>query len=230
MLKASTENVTSADNHAGKIQYESAFDKNKAYLLGVYLGDGCCSKFSNRRSFTIISEDKEVIERTKNIVNLLLNTNYHLTYITPNKIRLYRFRSWNRELFELLVAETANKTRIPLSLTNAKDEIIAAFVAGLMDTDGYISIGKNKLNQQRFSLGLVNSGEWLDQFINLLKLLGVKVGKKTLKKKYRSSNEKDCYQININLRSFVEAKLYFNCQRKQRKLEKYKLSVRYQSY
>lgn len=231
MLNLTTNNATSADNHAGKIRYEDAFDKrNKAYLLGVYLGDGCCSKFTRHYCFTIISEDRDVIERTNGIVNSLLNKNYPLSYLTPNKTKLYKFRSWNKNLFEILIFETANKTKIPQTIINSKVEIIREFVAGLMDTDGYISNGINKFGQQRFSLGFINSGEWLDQFIVLLRQLGVKVGKKTLKKKYRSTNEKDCYQININLRSFVNSGLYFNCRRKQQTLENYKLSVRYQSY
>ena len=126
--------------------------------------------------------------------------------------------------------EKDNKNKIPKTVIDSKIEIIAEFVAGLMDTDGYISTGKTRLGHQKFSLGFINSGEWLDPFITLLKFLEVKVGKKTLKKKYRSDNEKDCFQININLRSFVEAGLYFNCQRKQRILDKYKSNVRYQSY
>jgi len=226
-----TENALGADNHAGKIQYNGSFDeKSLAYLFGVYLGDGSCSKFTNHHCFSIVSGDRDVIERTKNIVNLSLNKNYPLTYLKPNKTNLYRFRSWNKWLFMMLKSETANKTKIPQTVIDSKIEIIAEFVAGLMDTDGYISTGKTRLGHQKFSLGFINSGEWLDPFITLLKFLEVKVGKKTLKKKYRSDNEKDCFQININLRSFVEAGLYFNCQRKQRILDKYKSNVRYQSY
>lgn len=226
-----TYNASSADNHAGKIQYNGSFDeKSLAYLFGVYLGDGCCSRTANHYCFSILSEDRDVIERTKEIVNLSLNKNYPLTYLKPNKTNLYRFRSWNKWLFEMLKSETANKTKIPQIIINSKIGIIAEFVAGLMDTDGYISTGKTRLGQQRFSLGFINSGEWLDPFIILLQFLEVKVGKKILKKKYRSKDEKDCFQININLRSFVEAGLYFNCQRKQQILDKYKSSVRYQSY
>ena len=231
MSNVITDNASGADNHAGKIQYEKTFDKrNKAYLLGVYIGDGCCSKYSKHHCFSIVSEDRDVIEQTREIVNLILNKNYPLTYLTPNKTKLYRFRSWNKQLFEVLISETANKTKIPQSIINSEVEVIKEFVAGLMDTDGYISKGINKFGQQRFSLGFINSGKWLDQFINLLIQIGVKVGKKTLKRKYRNINEKDCYQININLRSFVCSGLYFKCQRKQQTLEKYISSVKYQSY
>lgn len=226
-----TDKVSSADNHAGKIQYESAFDqKNKAYLLGVYLGDGCCTKYDNHHCFAIVSEDRDVVERTKEIVNLFLNKNYPLTFLKPNSTNLYKFRSWNKGFFEMLIFKTANKTKIPEFVISSDREIVAEFIAGLMDTDGYISSGKTRLGNQRFSLGFINSGKWLDQFIVLLESVGVRVGKKTLKKKYRSNKEKDCFQININLRSFVEAGLYFKCRRKQNVLENYKIKVRYQSY
>ena len=166
----------------------------------------------------------------KSIVNHITTRNYHLSSIQPNKTKLYRFRAYNKKLFKILVFETENKRCFPEFVMNSEKRIIAEFIAGLMDTDGYISTGTNKFGQQRFSLGFVNSGKWLDEFIALLKKFGVKVGKKTLKKKYRSVNEKDCYQININLRSFVDNGFYFNCGRKQDILEKYKSRVRYQSY
>lgn len=226
-----TYNASSADNHAGKIQY-GAFDNiNRAYLFGAYLGDGYCGKFKKHYHFRIVSEDEDVIERTKQIVNFLFNKNYHLISIKPNKTSLYSFTvASNKNLFEMLISETSYKTRLPEFVMNSDQKTKAEFVAGLMDTDGYISSCKNKFEQQRFSLGFINSGKWLGQFIALLQSLGVKVGKKTLKRKYRSVNEKDCYQININLRSFIEAGLYFNCRRKQQVLEKYKSSVRYQTY
>lgn len=220
-----------ADNQAGKIRYDAFDSKIKAYLFGVYLGDGCCSKFTKHYNFNIVSEDEDVIEKTMQSVNLLFKKNYHLTYIKPNKTNLFRFTvSSNKQLFEMLRLETDNKTRLPSFVMNSDFETKTELIAGLMDTDGYISSGRNKFGQQKFSLGFINSGKWLDPFISLLQQVGVKVGKKTLKKKYRSSKEKDCYQININLRSFVESGLYFNCQRKQQILEKYKSSVRYQSY
>lgn len=219
-----------ADNHAGKAQLADSLDmESKAYLFGVYLGDGCCSKFTNHHNFSLVSGDEDVVERTMRIVNQMLPKNYPLTIVTPNNTKLYRFRAWNKKLFEMLKSETENKIKLPEFVMDS-DLRASEFVAALMDTDGYISAGTNKFGQQWFHLGFINSGKWMDQFIALLQRMGVKVGKKTLKKKYRSVNEKDCYQININLRSFVEAGLYFRCQRKQLILEKYKSSVRYQSY
>ncbi len=130
----------------------------------------------------------------------------------------------------MLTIQTNKKSEIPKFVINSDKKIIAEFIAGLMDTDGYISFGINKYGWKRFSLGFINSGNWMNQFINLLKDVGVKVGKKTLKKKYRSINEKDCYQVNINLRSFIENGLYFCCKRKQALLEKYQATIKYQSY
>lgn len=223
------DNVMGADNQAGKAPNdESYYKKNKAYLFGAQVGDGCC--FTKQHSFTIVSGDRDVIERVKVIVNQILQKNYPLAYIRPNNVKLYHFRTYNKKLFKMLMSETENKKCLPKFVVDSDKRIIAEFIAGLMDTDGYISAGTNKFGQQRFSLGFVNSGEWIDEFIALLQKLGIKVGKKTLKKKYRGVSEKDCYQININLRSFVENNLYFCCGRKQNILEKYKSRVRYQSY
>jgi len=220
----------SADNPAGKTQYEIfSNEKDKAYLFGVYLGDGCCHK-SKSYAFSIVSGDKDIIERTCFIVNNSFNKNGSIKNIMPNKTQLYFYRVYSKLLFEILTSQTKNKSSLPNFVINSNKEIVLEFVAALLDTDGYISTGINKFGWQRYSLGFINSGDWLDQFINLLRNFGVKVGKKTLKKKYRSSNEKDCYQININLRSFVNNGFYFKCQRKQNLLEKYKANVKYQSY
>ena len=224
------ENKMTADNQAGKIQYNQLSNEiEKSYLFGVYLGDGCCFK-SKSYGFCIVSGDKDVIEKTCFIVNKLFNKKGFLKEIIPNKTILYKYRVYGKSLFECLTLQTNNKSKIPEFVTNSEKEIFSAFVAGLMDTDGYISTGTNKFGWQRFSLGFINSGDWIDDFISLLRNFGVKVGKKTLKKKYRSINEKDCFQININLRRFVENGFYFNCRRKQNLLEKYKVNVRYQSY
>jgi len=214
-----------ADNQAGKIQY----DKDKAYLFGAYLGDGCCSKYSGY-CFRIVSGDKDIIERTSLIVEQLIRKKSKIREIKPNNTLLFDFQAFNKDLFMTLTSLTDKKSKIPEFILGSDKEIVLEFVAALMDTDGYISAGINKFGQQRFSLGFVNSAEWMDQFISLLRNFGVKVGKKTLKGKFRSVNEKDCYQININLRSFVEHGFYFYCQRKQSLLERYKTNVKYQSY
>lgn len=219
-----------AENPQERLSMQNFLTQNVAYLYGVYLGDGFCNKTQRQYTFNIISEDKDVIKRTQIIVNQLLNKNYLITKIKPNNKELYRYRAWNKELFNSLITCTNNKSKIPEIIINSSREIKKEFISGLMDTDGYVSVGINKLGQQRFSLGFVNSAKWLDNFIFLLKSMGVKIGKKTLKKKYRSKNEKDCYQININLRSFVENGLYFRCQRKQDILQKYKEEVKYQKY
>ena len=220
----------SADNRAGKTEYGMTINnKDKAYLFGVYLGDGCCYK-SPSCSFSIASGDKDVIEKTSSIVNQHFNKNSKIKLIKPNNTQLYYFRVYSKALFEMLTSQTKNKSELPEFVINSDKETKSEFVAALMDTDGYISTGVNKFGWQRYSLGFINSGEWLNNFIMLLQNLGIKVGKKTLKKKYRSLNEKDCYQININLRSFVEEGLYFSCQRKQALLERYKSNVKFQSY
>lgn len=216
----------SADNHAGKTQYGIS-QKDMAYLFGVYLGDGCCF---NKSNFSIVSGDRDVIERTSLIANQLTGKNSVIREIKPNNTQLYFFRTYDRNLFQILTSQTKNKSELPQFVLDSDNNIKSELIAGLMDTDGYISTGITQLGWQRFSLGFVNSAQWIDQFILFLEKIGVKVGKKTLKKKMRSPNEKDCYQININLRSFVENKLYFYCKRKQTLLEKYKVNVKYQSY
>ena len=80
----------SADNLAGKTKYNKyKFHKEDlAYLFGVYLGDGCCY---NKSSFSIASEDKDVIERTSEIIynefgNNFINQSWQLVLLNTPKI------------------------------------------------------------------------------------------------------------------------------------------------
>jgi intein/homing endonuclease len=209
----------------------SDVDLAKAYLLGAFMGDGCVYYDGKHCVFRLVSLDQDFVEKVAHCCEQLTGRRYRIKPYRKNKVELYKLWVCSRKIYDFLIQQTEQKRRLPKLVNESKcREVKAAFIAGLMDSDGYISMGTLQGRWQRFSMGFVNSGAWLEEFKSLLQSLGVKVGCSTLKRKYRSSREKDCFQININIRSFVESGLYFGCHRKQTKLEQYKMSVRYQSY
>lgn len=206
-------------------------DVAKAYLLGAFMGDGCVYYDGKHHVFRLDSLDRDFVEKVATCCEQLTGCRYRIKPYRKQKVELYKLWVCSKEIYDFLTEQTERKQELPKLVKESKRrEVKAAFVAGLMDSDGYISMGTAQGRWQRFSMGFVSSGAWLQDFKSLLQSLGVKVGSSTLKRKYRSPREKNCYQVNINIRSFVESGLYFGCYRKQAKLERYKASVRYQSY
>lgn len=197
-------------------------DSRLAYIAGVFMGDGCIDDRGRCASTTIVMEDRDVLEQVAAFHSEITSHHCH-----PRPLRkrphLCRLRLTDTRLSRELVARTNGKTTLPsLGNPQAKKD----FIAGLMDTDGHISQntttnGQTAKRWLRFGLGFVNSGPWLGTFLELLQEFAVQTGKPVLKRKYRSADEKDCWQVCIGLRSFADAGLFFRCQRKQNVLLAY---------
>ena len=192
---------------------------NLSYIVGVFLGDGCYYKRPFRSEIIIVGQDKDILEKVSRCCSKLGMTKYKVSSYRKN---LFRIRITNSEFANTLNALTKGKTIIPDMTTKSH---IREFVAGLMDTDGHIA--KSKVTRKnktwtRYAIGFTNSAPWLDNFLNILNYLGVKTGKKTLKRKYRNPlTEKDCYLIGLNIQSFIKSNLFFSCKRKQKRLNEY---------
>jgi intein/homing endonuclease len=200
--------------------------KEIAYLLGVYLGDGCLY----HRQFTVVKNDEDTIQRVASILESIFGRKPRTYTVQPNRTTLYACRIEGKEVPKWFRMVCPTKNRLPACVLNAPDEVQKEFIAGLMDTDGYISYGMNKEGFQKVSMGFTSASPWLLDFRAMFQRHGVKVGKLTLKNKYRSPLERDCFQVGINVRSFADAGLYFRCVRKQSRLNRYKTSVRFQAY
>ncbi len=194
----------------------------QAYFLGAYLGDG--NLWNDKKGWhpriIMVSLDKDVIEKFAYCGSVLFEC---ASKVKPyySKPHLWMVRLYTKKGEKFLRKYTGNQKSW---LFKPKEWMLSAqheFVSGLMDTDGYISQSFTRHNDPRWTLGFVNSAQWLPNFKSLLQSLGVICGKTTLKNKYRSKLEKDCYQLHINLLSYVAAGLYFSCKRKQRRLEAY---------
>jgi hypothetical protein len=198
-----------------------------AYIAGVYMGDGCFYGTLERATLTFVMADRDILEAVAKFHHEISG---HSCSVRPNPRRphLSRLRLTDSKLARLLKNLTGGKTRLP---TLDGLDAMRNFIAGLMDTDGFISHRiQGKYHVNRFSLGFVNSGVWLADFLQLLRSIGVKVGKPTLKRKCRSMSEADCWQVALNPRSFIDAGLFFRCNRKQRVMQTYLNTVKRQDY
>ncbi|MBI2564942.1 DNA gyrase subunit B [Candidatus Woesearchaeota archaeon] len=140
-----------------EIKLKVKFDKELAYLLGWYLGDGCVSKGKkNPHRFCLnIGKDKNVYFEK---LSLMLQNTLGCNFILDKKgnCSILHFNSYT---FELLLnyfglnGKKAHEKFIPGVLFNVKKEIQISFLKGLLQSDGYAYIGKKRGKNSKHLIG-----------------------------------------------------------------------------
>lgn len=127
----------------------------------------------------------------------------------------------DQEFCQWLECETLYKEIVPVAILEADRVIQLAFLAGVMDGDGYVCYGKPTKRtgpNGQWIVGLGACGGWVLQVRYVMQQLGVKVGKATLETKNRKS---PLWRFTVNKESFVKAGLYFQNERKRQRLDDY---------
>lgn len=197
--------------------------KTFAYLLGVYLGDGCVTTSgevapsTGRASlvFRLNTIDRDFADATADAL-------LALTGKRPN-IRQHPVKKGSdnhaithacRELCEQLVADTQNKTTIPDYVFGWDDSLKREFVAGLMDSEGFVS-----MNQHGSAyMGFKSCDSWVPDFVRILQSVGVQIGKIGVEQP-RKPGYKTPMRFTVKMRSWVDSGCRFNIQRKQRRVD-----------
>ena len=107
----------------------TVLDKNLGYLMGYYIGDGCC----NSSNFIIACKP----------YNTYLQKVFYQTFgFKLKRLETFSYSGghWARKFFEYLGVQrvTAADKEIPQSILSAPKEIIKYFIQGYLDSDGYI--------------------------------------------------------------------------------------------
>lgn len=197
--------------------------KSFAYLLGVYLGDGCVTKGSgNRTVFRLNAIDKDFIEATRAALSNLTDSKI-LIYdypAKPGRKPIQHLYCFDEKLCLRLREETDNKKRLP------RTEYPIEMIAGIMDSEGFVAANSNPTNR-RYYMGYKSCDVWVPEFIKLLQKTGVMIGKVSQENPYREH-----YQVptrfTIKMQSWIDSGCYFNIQRKQQRVEKWAESGPYE--
>jgi intein-encoded DNA endonuclease-like protein len=196
--------------------------KTFAYLLGVYLGDGCVTTSgivaagTGRASlvFRLNTIDNDFADAT---ADALLD----LTGKRPN-IREHPVKKGSnnfamthacRELCEQLVSDTNDKTAIPAYVFGWADNLKREFIAGLMDSEGFVSMN----SQGTAYMGFKSCDVWFADFVRILQSVGVQIGKIGVEQP-RKPGYKTPRRFTVKMRSWVDSGCRFNIQRKQRRV------------
>lgn len=196
--------------------------KAYAYLLGVYLGDGCVTTSGYTSIvFRLNTIDLDFAEATATALKDVTGRRPNIRKETVKKGRdNYAMSHSCRELTDVLVADTCNKKIIPEYVFKWSDENKKAFVSGLMDSEGFVAQKANCPTGRRFYMGFKSCDLWVRDFVRLLQSVGVKVGKVSTEKP-RKPGYKTPTRFLIKMASWVSSGCKFNIARKQNRVDEW---------
>lgn len=202
-----------------------------AYSIGAIWGDGTIGIYTQKApngniystpNVRITAMDYDIVNRVCCEVNEYFGKKYKVVeYRNPNGTTMFRSIVSSRITYDFFRYFIKNKAFLPDELFRSSRDAQLRFIAGLFDTDGYVSMSKNpryKLGYQ-WMMGFSSRHRTLVEDVSkILKKLGVKVGKI---RNDVSPYETLIFSIRPNIRSFIESGGYFHTPRKAKRLALY---------
>lgn len=200
--------------------------KSFAYILGVYLGDGAVTKWNapgrtERLMFRLNTIDQDFAEATKQALQDLSTYKVSICCHAVSKSSKpnHALSLGDRQLCERLIADTDKKRIIPEYVFGWPRENKLAFIAGLMDSEGYVAANGNHTGR-RFYMGFKSCDLWVDDFARLLQSVGILIGKIGVENP-RFSGYKTPRRFAIKMQSWIDSGARFNIARKQARVDEW---------
>jgi hypothetical protein len=196
--------------------------KSYAYLLGVFLGDGCVTLSGGYPTFRLNTIDADFALAVKAALADLterpvwIGCHAVAKSTKPN----HSLRCGDPEICRLLVEDTKSKTDLPAFVFEWPHDHRLAFIAGLMDSEGFVAANKSNPTNRRFYMGYKSCDPWVPEFIRLLQLTGMRIGKVATELP-RKTGYKTPMRFAIKMQSWIDAGGYFNIGRKQERVEEW---------
>jgi len=200
--------------------------KSYAYLLGVFLGDGCVSRDErDYHIFRLNTIDEDFAIATKNAIANLSSRNVGISKQVVKKSSRpnYALSCCDQELCKNLVLDTYGKTQIPnFTMLGSAGE----FTVGLMDSEGFVAEKTENKTGRAFYMGFKSCEVWVPEFIKIVQSVGLKIGKIQIEKPYKEGY-KAATRFHIKMQSWVDSGLKFNIARKQDRVDRWAATVPY---
>jgi len=193
--------------------------KSYAYLLGVYLGDGCVTRYNDGIAFRVNTIDED----------FALAIKAALADVSPVTVRIWKYdvsKSSNpnyavccadEELCRILVLDTNNKTQLPLL---GSQEELKAMIVGLMDSEGFVAEKTENKTGRAYYMGFKSCDVWVPHFISVVQSVGLKIGKVQTERPYKP-HYKAPTRFHIKMQSWVDSGMRFNIKRKQDRVDRW---------
>ena len=196
--------------------------KSFAYILGVYLGDGCVTRVGPRKVFSMSTIDPEFAEAVRGAFFEYGATGGKIYgYMQPHKSKRmqYSMQIKHDAICKTLQEDTKCKQAIPPYVFDWPTENRSAFVQGLMDSEGFVAANSNKTNR-RYYMGFKSCDVWVPDFIKILQGLDIKIGKVQIEEPLLP-HYKPPTRFTIKMASWVKSGIKFSIKRKQRRVEEW---------
>lgn len=201
-------------------------DKSFAYILGVFLGDGCATNNGSKRLwFRLNTIDQDFAEAVKSALNEISTKSVSISVhavknsINPN----WSLACGDHPLCERLVADTQRKRVIPNYVFGWPKELKLAFIGGLMDSEGFVA-GNGNHTGRRYYMGYKSCDVWVPDFIRLLQSVGIQVGKIGIEKPLKPGY-KVPMRFAIKMQSWIDSGARFNIARKQKRVDEWAATI-----
>ena len=125
----------------GGIMNRQSAGKSFAYILGTYLSAGCITHERKHLVFRLEVMDEDFAKQFEKSLK-----DYGATHIKTYKIENPRYKqgfsffvvSRDQDLINMLLTDTANKTKVPSYVKNWPKEDKLEFISAIMDGEGYV--------------------------------------------------------------------------------------------
>jgi hypothetical protein len=203
--------------------------KSFAYILGVYLGDGCVR--AQDMAYTQSTIDRDFAEAVVRALSDLSDRPATITYKEKPKKDRNCSPHWavyclDRALAERLVADTDKKQKIPEYVFEWDREVQKQFVIGLMDSEGFVAANHRhlgydwKATNRSFYMGYKSCDPWVPELIRLMLGIGLKLGKVAIEEP-RKPGYKIPRRFHIKMQSWIDSGCRFNIARKQTRVDEW---------
>lgn len=195
--------------------------KSYAYLLGVFLGDGCVTVNAGYPVFRLNTIDEDFALATKAALRDFTDrsVSIHKHEVKKSSKPNYSLRCGDPEICAHLVEVTHSKRAIPDFVHEWDNGLKLAFIVGLMDSEGFVGANSNPTNR-RFYMGFKSCDVWVPEFIRLLQSVGIRIGKVQTEEP-RKPGYKPPTRFTIKMQSWIDSGARFNIARKQDRVDQW---------
>jgi hypothetical protein len=203
--------------------------KSYAYLLGVFLGDGCVTLHQGYPTFRLNTIDEDFALATKKVLSEFTDRpiSIHKHNVSKSSKPNHSLRCGDPEICRKLVDDTDGKKKIPEYVRNWSKEEKISFIVGVMDSEGFVAANSNPTNR-RYYMGYKSCDVWVPEFVRILESVGIKVGKVS-QEEPRQAGYKTPTRFAIKMQSWVDSGARFNIGRKQNRVDEWASAGAYEN-
>jgi intein/homing endonuclease len=193
-----------------------------AYSIGAFLDDGMIRHRPEYRAWElqIWKQDPEVVEHFLRAVNDVFNERYTTTTRTDNGVLQYGVRIGQHDICNWMALITNWRQEIPKELFGMR-EVWPEFLAGLMDTDGWVNYAATGGGSggPRWNMGFSNTNLKLVQEVaTMWQKFGIRLGKISTQPR---KGYVDYHHARANMSDWAKSGLYFYVERKNERVRDY---------